>query len=138
MNIPASSVDTSCATGYGGVVAWTYVLICGDESLYTGYTPRLMQRLEAHAKGTGARYTRGRGPLKLAIAWGFGSRSEAMRAEVRVKRLSRIKKLRLIESPESLDQFGFDTRVIQRGDPDSPALTGKCPLRGNPDTQALV
>lgn len=42
-----------------------YVLRCADGSLYCGITNDLPRRLAQHERGTGARYTRGRGPLKL-------------------------------------------------------------------------
>jgi len=42
-----------------------YILLCGDNSLYTGITDDLPRRLKAHESGKGAKYTRGRGPLKV-------------------------------------------------------------------------
>ena len=42
-----------------------YILECGDNTLFTGITNDLDKRLEAHRSGTGAKYTRGRGPLML-------------------------------------------------------------------------
>ena len=42
-----------------------YILRCGDGTLYTGITNDLPRRLYAHRAGTGAKYTRGRGPLSL-------------------------------------------------------------------------
>ncbi|WP_296061491.1 DNA mismatch endonuclease Vsr, partial [uncultured Ellagibacter sp.] len=44
---------------------YLYVLECGDGTLYTGYTPDIEARLAQHRAGTGAKYTRGRGPLTL-------------------------------------------------------------------------
>ncbi len=110
------------------------MLLCGDASLYTGYTPHLEARLAAHASGKGARYTRGRGPVRLAIAWAFTTRGEAMRAEARIKRLDRSAKLALLASPETLEQLGFHPRLIQRGDPEPPALPRPGEMRGNPHT----
>jgi putative endonuclease len=69
-----------------------YVLRCGDGSLYCGIASDVMRRLEQHEGGTGARYTRGRGPLTLMIQWGFPTRSAALKAELAFKRLSRVKK----------------------------------------------
>ncbi len=114
------------------------MLACGDGSLYTGYTPHLEARLAAHACGKGARYTRGRGPIRLAIAWGFTTRSEAMKVEARIKRLERPAKLALLASPETLEQFGFHPRVIHPGDPEAPALTGAGAMGWNPDPQAVI
>ena len=37
-----------------------YVLRCADDSLYTGISPDVTQRLRLHESGRGARYVRGR------------------------------------------------------------------------------
>ena len=55
-------------------MTWTvYVLECSDGTLYTGITKDLTRRLDAHQKGHGAKYTRGRGPFKIfynhSISW---------------------------------------------------------------------
>lgn len=73
-----------------------YILECGDGTLYTGITDDLPRRLEAHASGRGAKYTRGRGPLRLCYQENCGSHSEALRREIQVKKLPREKKLALI------------------------------------------
>jgi putative endonuclease len=50
-------------------VAWTvYILECADNTLYTGITNDLESRLAKHAKGIGAKYTRGRGPHKVVYS----------------------------------------------------------------------
>ena len=75
---------------------WLYVLQCADGSLYCGITTDLDKRLEKHNKGTGARYTRGRGPLTLLRSWPYENMSAALKAEVAFKALSRrAKDLRL-------------------------------------------
>ncbi|HEY5143325.1 MAG TPA: GIY-YIG nuclease family protein [Solirubrobacteraceae bacterium] len=75
---------------------WVYLLRCSDDSLYTGWTVDVDQRLAAHAAGTGSRYTRSRLPVRLEAAWELPDRSAAMRAEARIKRLPRAQKLALI------------------------------------------
>jgi putative endonuclease len=70
-----------------------YVLRCGDGTLYTGITNDLERRLAQHRAGSGARYTRGRGPLRLLGSAVAGSRSDALRTEARIKRLPRRQKL---------------------------------------------
>ncbi len=69
-----------------------YVLECGDDSLYTGYTTDVQARLSAHRAGKGAKYTRNRGPLNLLAAAKFATKHEAMSAEYRFKRLTRDQK----------------------------------------------
>lgn len=76
---------------------YTYILNCSDNTLYTGYTVDLDSRLETHNKGLGAKYTRGRLPVKLAYYEKLESKSEAMRREAEIKRLNRDEKLELIK-----------------------------------------
>ena len=71
---------------------YLYVLECADGSLYTGYTPDVEARLAAHRAGTGAKYTRGRGPLNLLAVAQFATKHDAMSAEYRFKRLARDQK----------------------------------------------
>jgi predicted GIY-YIG superfamily endonuclease len=75
-----------------------YLLRCGDGTLYTGITNDLPRRLAAHARGRGARYTRGRGPLALVHSEPARTRSAALRREHELKRLRRGKKLALLDS----------------------------------------
>jgi putative endonuclease len=74
-------------------MAWyLYLLECADGSYYAGITNRLEERIVAHNQGVGARYTRGRGPVKLLEAKPYPDRSSASKAESAVKRLPRSKK----------------------------------------------
>lgn len=75
---------------------YLYLIRCGDDTLYTGISNDVPRRLAAHRLGRGARYLRGRGPLALARKIRVGSRSQALSAELRVKRLPRLKKEKLI------------------------------------------
>jgi len=78
-------------------VGWcVYILRCGDGTLYTGATNDLPARLARHAAGRGARYTRGRGPLELALVQPVRGRGAALRREASLKRLSRGAKLALV------------------------------------------
>jgi putative endonuclease len=73
--------------------AWRiYVLRCRDGSLYCGITNDLPRRLGQHERGKAARYTRGRGPVKLVKSWPAASLSAALKAERAFKRLSRAAK----------------------------------------------
>ncbi|XGI84428.1 GIY-YIG nuclease family protein [Halorutilales archaeon Cl-col2-1] len=75
---------------------YVYVVECSDGSLYTGYTTDVERRLEEHNSGDGAKYTRGRTPVKLVHEEEYGSRSEAMRREHEIKQMSRDEKLDLV------------------------------------------
>ena len=74
------------------------MLECADGSLYTGWTNDIESRLAAHNRGTGAKYTRGRGPVKLVYIEYLPDRSTALRREAAIKKLSRDKKHLLIAS----------------------------------------
>ena len=75
---------------------WVYILRCGDGTLYTGMTHDFPARLEAHRKGTGAKYTRGRGPLTPVYLESCPDRSAALKREYALKQLSRAEKEELI------------------------------------------
>lgn len=74
-----------------------YILLCKDNTLYTGITTNVEKRLEAHQMGRGAKYTRGRNPLKLVYQELCGSHSDALKRELAIKRLSREEKQAMIQ-----------------------------------------
>jgi putative endonuclease len=79
---------------------WTvYILQCADGTLYTGITNDLDARISAHEAGTGAKYTRGRGPFKLVFREVARDRASASRREIEIKALSRMAKEQLIKKP---------------------------------------
>jgi putative endonuclease len=80
--------------------AFVYMLRCGDDSLYCGWTSDLPRRFEEHQAGKASRYTRARLPVELAWSRSMASPSEAMREEARIKRLSRAGKLRILGSQQ--------------------------------------
>ncbi len=77
-------------------MAYVYLLRCGDDSLYCGWTTDVQRRLAAHRRGTASRYTRSRRPVELALVIAVADRVAAQREEARIKRLSRAAKLRLL------------------------------------------
>lgn len=77
-----------------------YILRCGDGSLYTGITVDVQARLAQHREGTGAKYTRGRGPLELVYEEDCESHSDALKREYQIKALTRAEKMTLIQSKE--------------------------------------
>jgi putative endonuclease len=82
---------------------YVYILECGDGTLYTGITDDVLRRLRAHETGKGAKYTRGRGPLKLRYHEICESYSHALRREIEIKRMKRQDKLNLLESLPNLN-----------------------------------
>lgn len=77
---------------------FTYILRCGDGTLYTGITNNVQKRLKAHQDGKGAKYTRGRGPIVMVAHFSFKTKSEAAKEEYRIKKLSKTQKEMLISS----------------------------------------
>lgn len=76
---------------------YAYILKCIDGTFYTGMTSDLARRVAAHAAGTGAKYTRGRGPVALVWKRLVKDRSAALKLEAAIKRLSRVAKAALID-----------------------------------------
>jgi putative endonuclease len=75
---------------------YVYILKCKDKTLYTGSTNDLEKRLATHNAGKGAKYTRGRLPVKLLYNESFATKGEALKREISIKNLSKIKKLSLL------------------------------------------
>ena len=79
-------------------MSWVcYLLQCSDESLYCGITNDLNKRLAAHNAGEGAKYTRGRTPVKLVYQELCSDKSSALRREYEIKKLTRTEKLVLVQ-----------------------------------------
>ena len=72
-----------------------YMLRCSDATLYTGMTNHLEERLARHNQGKGAKYTRSRTPVYLAYAELCATRSDALKREAAIKKLSRQEKEKL-------------------------------------------
>lgn len=73
-----------------------YVVRCRDNSLYTGYTNHLERRIKQHNDGKGAKYTRARRPVTLVYTQPYPDKSQALKAEVRFKKLSKAQKEAII------------------------------------------
>lgn len=79
------------------MTAYAYIVECADGTLYSGWTNDLEKRVAAHNAGQGAKYTRSRRPVTLRYYEEFEDKSEALRREAALKKLSRAKKQALIE-----------------------------------------
>lgn len=77
---------------------FVYMLRCKDNSLYTGYTNNLENRLKAHRDGKGAKYTRGRGPFQVVYIEKIETKEQALKREYEIKQLKRKEKLLLIQN----------------------------------------
>lgn len=76
---------------------YTYMVQCGDGTLYTGYTTDVVRRTQEHNRGKGAKYTRSRLPVSLVYYEVHETKTDAMRREYDLKQLTRVEKLKLIE-----------------------------------------
>lgn len=79
---------------------YVYILECCDGSLYTGITTDVAKRLDEHNfSHKGAKYTKARRPVKLLYEESSCDRSSASKREYAIKKLTRVKKLQLINKP---------------------------------------
>ena len=74
---------------------YTYLILTDNDSLYCGYTDDLEKRFQKHLSGKGAKYTRAHKPLKIVYSAEFQTKSDAMKEEARIKKLSHQEKLKL-------------------------------------------
>ena len=77
---------------------YVYILECADSTYYTGITTDVARRISEHEAGSGAKYTKGRGPLSLLYQEECENRSFASKREIEIKSLSKAEKLRLVSS----------------------------------------
>ncbi|MFI3229199.1 MAG: GIY-YIG nuclease family protein [Bacillota bacterium] len=77
---------------------FVYLLLCRDNTLYCGYTNDVDARLKVHNAGKGAKYTKARLPVVLMYSEQCESKSDALKRECAIKKLSRTQKLALIDT----------------------------------------
>lgn len=78
-----------------------YIILCTDETLYTGITTDIERRLGQHRNGSGAKYFRGRKVDKLVYLEAGHDRSSASCREAEIKGLRAIEKRQLIASSKN-------------------------------------
>jgi putative endonuclease len=82
---------------------YVYIVRCVDETLYTGWTTDVEKRIVIHnTSPLGAKYTRARRPVCLVYSEECESKSEALKRECAMKKMTREGKLRLIEGWKKL------------------------------------
>ena len=72
---------------------WLYVLECRGGVLYTGIAKDVDARFAAHVKGTGAKFTRWKQPIRILARASFDTKGEALRAEYALKQATHDEKL---------------------------------------------
>lgn len=85
-----------------------YLIRCGDNSLYTGITNDVVKRFAVHVEGgaKAAKYLRSRHPLRLVYTVELGTRSDASKVELFIKKLPKKTKELLISGRVSLAELG--------------------------------
>ncbi|MBC8016920.1 MAG: GIY-YIG nuclease family protein [Verrucomicrobia bacterium] len=90
-----------------------YIILCSDDTLYTGITTDLQRRFGQHASGRGAKYFRGRQPTQVVYQESGHTRSTAGRREVQIKTLARAEKRSLISS--GINEMTLPTADLKHG-----------------------
>jgi len=78
---------------------FVYILRCADNTLYTGITTDVDNRIKQHngVDKKGAKYTRNRQPVQLVYQEVSDSRSDASKREFSIKALKKLQKERLVD-----------------------------------------
>ena len=68
--------------------------------MYTGYTNNIENRVNIHNSKKGAKYTRTRTPVEIVYFEILKTKSEALKREIEIKKLSRKEKFKLINTTD--------------------------------------
>lgn len=82
-----------------------YILRCKNNSLYTGITNNLEHRLKMHSEGKGSKYVRANMPFTLVYTEEYFTKSDALKREIFIKKLSKSEKERLISNFSNVNIF---------------------------------
>ena len=84
-----------------------YIIRTKKGDLYTGVTQDVQRRFKEHQKegGKGAKYLKGKKPLKLVFHKKIGSRSQALKTEAQIKKWPKKKKEALANNETNLEQL---------------------------------
>jgi putative endonuclease len=94
---------------------YVYLVECTDErsSFYIGYTTDLARRIREHNQGEGAKYTRGRTPVRLRYVELWDTQSNAMSREWQLKQRSRAEKERLVPEQDDVVAVAIDPPIAE-------------------------
>ena len=82
---------------------FVYMVRCNDNSLYTGWTVDIEKRLKVHNFGDGpqaAKYTKAKRPAVLVYYEELSNKSEALKREAQIKKLTKVKKEQMVKDAE--------------------------------------
>ena len=86
------------------MTCYCYILECADGTYYTGWTTDPERRVKQHNKGTGARYTKTRRPVRLVYLEEQPDKVTAMKRELAIKKLKRVQKSKLVEESTQVNK----------------------------------
>ena len=81
---------------------FVYVLLCEDNTLYTGSTNNLEKRFEAHKSGKGSKYTRSHKPIRIIYKEEFQTKSESLKREIEIKSWPRERKIQALKLTDNV------------------------------------
>lgn len=77
---------------------YVYMLLCSDKTFYTGTSNNVQKRVATHNAGKGAKYTKTRRPVHLMYTEELADKSQALKREIAIKKLTRVQKEALLKS----------------------------------------
>jgi len=77
---------------------YTYILLCSNRKYYVGHSKDVSKRIKRHLNGSGAAFTKQNKPIMILWSPYFSKEDEAIKREKQIKRWSRLKKEKLINS----------------------------------------
>lgn len=77
---------------------FVYILLCADDSFYIGSTKDVEKRFKKHLEGKGAKYTKSHKPIKIIYQETFSSKSDALKREWELKKLSKSEKEEIVKN----------------------------------------
>jgi DNA transformation protein and related proteins len=105
---PKPKVPTAVKQPYNSplpVRPWfIYIARCADNTLYTGISTNVTQRIMNHNSKKGASYTKSRGPVELILTEGPLTESAARKCEAAIKKLTREEKEAFIKHRLDINQ----------------------------------
>lgn len=84
---------------------YLYIIRCRDGSLYTGITTDVERRFAEHRANKGAKYLRGRGPLKLVFKKQIGKKEMALKIERLIKKLPKLQKEKIVTMSAGIEEL---------------------------------
>lgn len=78
--------------------SYVYMVRCSDGSYYSGWSTDPVKRVRTHNSGRGARYTRSRLPVELVYTERCHNKSDALKREASLKKMTHAQKKQLADS----------------------------------------